>query len=161
MFAKFKLWIIIGVLISAMAGGAFYYYKSTQEQIQNLIKHEAVLESNNAQLLVAAKESEIATETLRILYDENQKQFKSLQKQFSEIQENNLQLREKLADHDLQLLAFSKPELVERVINEASTKSMRCFEILSGSPLTNGEKNAKSAKEFNSECPWLFSDSVN
>jgi hypothetical protein len=32
----------------------------------------------------------------------------------------------------------------------------RCFEILSGAAPTESEKNAKTAQEANSECPWLF-----
>jgi len=51
--------------------------------------------------------------------------------------------------------------LVQRIINNASDNAMRCFEILSGSPLTDNERNAQNGQEFNSECPFLFDTYIN
>jgi hypothetical protein len=51
----------------------------------------------------------------------------------------------------------AKPGLVQNTVNNATAKAGRCFELLSGAPLTAKESEAKNAKEFNSECPWLFS----
>jgi hypothetical protein len=65
-------------------------------------------------------------------------------------------LSDKLGRHDIGNLAENKPGLVERVINGASIKAGRCFELLSGAPLTDKEKEAENGKSFNSECPWLF-----
>jgi hypothetical protein len=45
---------------------------------------------------------------------------------------------------------------VQRLINGGSKNAGRCFELLSGSPLTEKEKNAKTDKSFNNECPWLY-----
>ena len=50
---------------------------------------------------------------------------------------------------------------VEKIINEASKNALRCFELQSGSPLTESEKNAKTEKEFNSECPWMYYTLIN
>ncbi len=49
------------------------------------------------------------------------------------------------------MLAQKKPELVQRIINNASEKALRCFEILSGSELTDQERDANDGTEFNSE----------
>jgi hypothetical protein len=73
--------------------------------------------------------------------------------------ENN-ELKDKLERHDLELLSFRKPELVERTVNKASDNVNRCFEIMTGSPLTVSEKNAANGREFNSECPWLYEENI-
>ena len=54
-------------------------------------------------------------------------------------------------------LGSKKPGLVGKIINNASEKAGRCFEILSGAELTEKEIGAKNGKAFNSECPWLWS----
>lgn len=56
---------------------------------------------------------------------------------------------------DIGTTAAEKPVLVERVINTASANAARCFEIASGAPLTEREKNAKLPNEINTECPSL------
>jgi hypothetical protein len=60
----------------------------------------------------------------------------------------------------LGFLGSKKPALVEKIINAASDKVGRCFELLSGADLTDNERNAKDAKSFNSECPWLYDSLV-
>lgn len=70
-------------------------------------------------------------------------------------QQNNL-LEKKLEESRLKSASIAKPQAVERIINNASNKSLRCFELLSGSELTEKERKAKNANEFNSECPWLY-----
>jgi hypothetical protein len=53
---------------------------------------------------------------------------------------------------------LKRPDLAEKAINNATAKVLRCFELLSGSPLTKQELLANTAQEFNSECPDLFGD---
>jgi hypothetical protein len=80
---------------------------------------------------------------------------------FQKAREQNRELADRLAKHDLGILGSEKPALVERIINGASDKVGRCFELLSGAELTDNERNAKDAKSFNSECPWLYDSLVN
>jgi hypothetical protein len=79
---------------------------------------------------------------------------------FSSSREQNRLLLDKLSKHDIGTLAAIKPKLVENIINEASSKSLRCFDIMSGAALTDKEKGAKDGKSFNSECPWLWSNTT-
>ncbi len=65
-------------------------------------------------------------------------------------------MKSKLERHELGVLAANKPKLVEQIINKASQDAIRCFELLSGSPLTEKEKGAKNEKEFNNQCPFLY-----
>ena len=45
--------------------------------------------------------------------------------------------------------------LVTRVINRASDNVMRCFEVLTGSPLTHDELQADKPSLYNRECPTI------
>lgn len=137
-------------ITTALTSGAFYwYYNSSQETIK-------VLTANNSKLEVAIQTSE---ETVKVLQESMEKVNEELSRvntDFAKTRSQNSVLSKKLAKHDLNYLAVSKPGLVEPIINRASTKAGRCFEILSGSELTEQEKGATSAKQFNSECPWLW-----
>lgn len=152
-----KSWIIIGVLITLMSGAAYYYYNTTQKQIATLIANNATLTAN-VQTLTNANTQNIRTiEDLQSSYQKVQEDYSRVQSEFQVIRMQNTELRERLGRHELDALAAAKPRLVERTINRASDNATRCFELLSGAPLTESEKNAKSEREFNSECPWLWS----
>jgi len=137
-------------ITTALTSGAFYwYYNSSQETIK-------VLTDNNSKLEVAIQTSE---ETVKVLQESMEKVNEELSRvntDFAKTRSQNSVLSKKLAKHDLSNLAVSKPGLVEPIINRASIKAGRCFELLSGSELTEQEKGATSAKQFNSECPWLW-----
>jgi uncharacterized membrane-anchored protein YhcB (DUF1043 family) len=155
-----KSWIFIGLLIAMMSGAAYYYYNSTQTRIAQLIENNAVLEENNKQL-VTANETNLNTITeLQQSYQRVQEQYTQIQSEFQVIRLQNRELRERLGRHELDALAAAKPGLVEDVINNASENALRCFELQSGSPLTEQERNAKNEREFNSECPWLYHELV-
>ena len=64
-------------------------------------------------------------------------------------------LTKKLGRHELDILAQNKPVLVEKIINRASKNELRCYEIQSGSPLTEDEKAATKKSETNGECPGI------
>ena len=155
-----KSWIFIGVLIAMMSGAAYYYYSSTQSRIAQLIENNAVLEENNKQLITANQQNLQTIENLQSSYQRVQEQFVQVQAEFQTTRMQNRELRERLGRHELDALAAAKPELVENVINNAGENALRCFELLSGSPLTDRERNATNERSFNSECPWLFHELV-
>ena len=144
-----KSWIFIGLLIAMMSGAAYYYYNSTQTRIAQLIENNAVLEENNKQL-VTANETNLNTITeLQQSYQRVQEQYTQIQSEFQVIRLQNRELRERLGRHELDALAAAKPGLVENIINDASE---------SGSPLTEQERNARTAVQANPECPWFFDE---
>lgn len=141
-----------------MSGAAYYYYNSTQTRIAQLIENNAVLEENNKQL-VTANETNLNTITeLQQSYQRVQEQYTQVQSEFQVIRLQNRELRERLGRHELDALAAAKPGLVENIINDASENALRCFELLSGSPLTEQERNARTAVQANPECPWFFDE---
>ena len=145
----FKLAGVLMIVMAVMAAGGYWYYNDTQERI-------AILTENNAKLETAVQTNEATIDALQASYAEIQATNEQLNKDFANIRRQNAVLSDKLSRHDLGVLGASKPGLVERVINGASDKAGRCFELLSGAELTEKEQNATSANSFNSECPWLY-----
>lgn len=152
----FKTWIIIGVLIALLSGGAYFYYTTTQTRISNLIESNATLVANNVTLRNANEENVNTIDNLQNEFQRVQKDFESVQSEMQLIRSQNSELKERLGRHELDVLAAARPGLVERTINNASQNALRCFELQSGAPLTDTEKRATNGRQFNSECPWLF-----
>lgn len=155
-----KSWIFIGILVALLSGAAYYYYTSTQNRIATLTANNATLVAN-AQTLVEANNQNLKTiDSLQQSYRQVEQQFSQLQSEFQVIRLQNNELRDKLGRHELDVLAAAKPQLVENIINSASKDALRCFELLSGAPLNEKEREATNEKQFNSECPWLYNDRV-
>lgn len=141
-----------------VAGGGAWYYKSTQATIMELTSYNATLTAN-VDTLEEVNQSNIDTiARMEADFERQREQFAEAQKSFEVIREQNTQLKSRLGKHDLGALASAKPALVQRVVNTASDKVNRCFEILSNAPLTDKERSAKNGKAFNSECPWIYDD---
>jgi TolA-binding protein len=153
-----KSWIFIGILITLMSGAAYFYYSTTQSRIAALIANNATLIAN-VQTITAANTQNVQTiEDLQEAYRRVQEEFTQVQSEFQIIRSQNQELRERLGRHELDVLAAARPGLVERTINRASVNALRCFELLSGAPLNDRERAARTDREFNSECPWMFEE---
>jgi len=137
------------VVIFVMGGIGYWYYTDTQERM-------AVLQENNAKLETAVATQEAAIDSLQADYAAAQAENQRLNQAYAEIRRQNARLSDKLADMDLGLLAAERPEAIERAVNRGTENAGRCFEILSGSPLTEEEQNAENGEDFNKECPWLW-----
>jgi len=72
---------------------------------------------------------------------------------FQTARSENNNLRKKLAKHDIGYLSERKPQLMQKIINKGINFAGRCFEILSGSPLTDSEKTANKPSQINTSCP--------
>lgn len=140
--------IMIGIIIM-MGGIGYWYYTDTQNTI-------AVLTENNAKLNLAVATNEETIKTMAADFAAANEELKKTNAEFAATREQNNQLASKLQEHDLELTAAARPRSVQRLINGGSKNAGRCFELLSGSPLTEKEKNAKTDKSFNNECPWLY-----
>lgn len=148
-----KLTLIMGVMLVSTMGLFGLYYQRAEAA-------RAILIANNAQLEVAAKTNEEAIASLQQNYARVNAELNRVNNEFAAIREQNRELSNRLAKHDLGVLGSEKPALVERIINGASDKVGRCFELLSGAELTEAERNAENARSFNSECPWLYDSLV-
>jgi hypothetical protein len=134
------------VILLAAIGGAYWYFNWSQKEMQTL-------RENNTKLELAIAESEAAIAALRDSMREAVARFNATNQKFQEARENNIILRDRLGKHELGALAEAKPGLVENIINRGSANVGRCFEILSGSPLTESERAATKKSQINSSCP--------
>lgn len=140
---------ILLVLLLGGSGLFYSYYNDTQARLAALVE-------NNAKLEIAVQTNEAALKSVREDLVKANEETQKVNEEFSKIRAQNNVLANKLSRHDLGVLGAAKPALVEKIINKASAKVSRCFELLSGAELTEEERNATSAKTFNSECPWLW-----
>lgn len=143
--AKLYIYGIITILILAAGGGAYWYYHWSKTEI-------ATLRDNNAKL-----ETTVATQktTIKSMQDDGkrlQENLTVLNTQFAAAREENNVLKEKLSRHNIGYLADRKPALVQQIINKGTKDVGRCFEILSGSPLTKDETAATKRSQINSMC---------
>jgi len=146
---KLYAMLIIIAILGGVGYGGYAYYKDSQQRI-------ATLTSNNAKLDGAIKSSEAAIASIQKDMNRVNNELKKVSSDFADIRAQNSQLAQKLENIDLGILAVNKTQSIERAINGGTKNAGRCFEILSGAPLTVEEKEAKDGKTFNKECPWLW-----
>ena len=147
-----KLAGVMGVVLLVVLGGFYWYYTDSQEKIMTL-------QANNAKLELAVQTNEQTIKTMQQDIQQAAQQVAQVNTELNDSRSQNKELQLRLSKHELGALAAAKPGLVQNTVNNATTKAGRCFELLSGAQLTTKESEAKNAKEFNSECPWLFSGS--
>ena len=146
MFSSIKIYIIAIALFGAAAFGLWQYYKYTQAQIQ-------VYAVNAASAQQAQQSSDKALRLVRADLEKMKEQYSIVSSKFNEANERVKNLQSKLSRHEIGALAEAKPVLVEKIINNGTDDVLRCFEILSGSPLTEEEINATKKSQSNSSCP--------
>jgi len=144
-----KLILILLIIGSLLAAG--WYITSMREQL-------AISENNNEkyeqavfdqQVLIRQIKEDVqsiqrANEELANVVKNQNKDLTSLQKRFEKTKADG-------TIRDIGKTAARRPKSVERIINIASKKAIRCMELASGAPLTEKELNGKP----NSECPSL------
>tara|TARA_A200000113_G_scaffold211425_1_gene212144 strand:- start:732 stop:1217 length:486 start_codon:yes stop_codon:yes gene_type:complete len=153
MFSSIKIALI--VMMMAGAGGGYIYVKNLKADL-------ATSEANNAKLEQSVNDQKAVIEQQRedftaILEANKELQEKNavLAKEFKALDERFNKINGKGEVRDIGKLAEERASSVERVVNSASKKAMRCVEIAMGSPLTEKEINATKKSQINSECPSL------
>ena len=140
--------ILIGIILMMGLGG-YWYYTDTQKRL-------TILTENNAQLNISVQTNEDTINSLQASYAAIQAENTRINAEYAAIRRQNSILAGKLADMDIGLIASQRPDSIERAVNRGTENAGRCFEILSGSPLTEEERNATDGESFNKECPWLW-----
>jgi septal ring factor EnvC (AmiA/AmiB activator) len=145
--------LLLIVFVISAAGGGYMY-------VSNLQKNLMIAQANAAKLETAVQLNEQTITSLREDYAKINQELTRINNEFAETRRQNNVLKDKLANVDLGMLAQTKPDSIERAINRGTVNAGRCFEILSGAPLTDQEKEATDGKSFNKECPWLWTGPV-
>ena len=140
--------IILVLLMGAGGFGAYSWVTKLQAENKILLVNQEQLED-----AVTSQEAVIADQQANAakIQSVNSK----LREQHTALQADRKNLANKLGRHELDILAQNKPGLVEKIINRASKNELRCYEIQTGSPLTEDEKAATKKSETNRECPGL------
>ena len=151
MFGSIKIAMIVIAL--ATAGGGFLHYKTVKADLETAKANNLLLEQSveGQKAVIAQQENDFksilaANATL-------QEQNKVLAAEFSALDERFNKINAQGEVRDIGKLAVERTKSIERVINGATKKAMRCVEIAMGSPLTEKEENATKKSEINSECP--------
>ena len=148
MFGTMKI-VMVGIMIAGLAGAGLYVMK--------LRSDNAILKANQIKL-------EEAVSSQKELIAKQQADFKEIleaNKKFNELVSalkkdiDDLDNRFNKGGRDFGKLAIEKTEAIERIINGASDKALRCVEIAGGAPLTEQEINATVKSEINRECPSI------
>jgi Tfp pilus assembly protein PilX len=143
---KIKMLLILTVVIGAVGFGAWKYYQYTQEQIRIYAVNAATAE-------LAQQEAEAAIESLKRDMVEIQQQFTVVSKKFEVAKGRVSALENKLSEHEIGDLAQKKPKLIEKIIDKGTQDVLRCYEILTGSPLTDEEIAVTKKSKANTTCP--------
>ena len=148
MFGTMKM-VMVVIMIGGLAGAGMYVMK--------LRSDNAILKANQIKL-------EEAVSSQKELIAKQQADFKEIleaNKKFNELVTalkkdiDDLDNRFNKGGRDFGKLAIEKTEAIERIINGASDKALRCVEIAGGAPLTEQEINATKKSEINRECPSI------
>jgi len=153
MFSSIKIAMV--VIMLAGAGGGFMYVKTLKADLEVAKANQAKLEESvNEQKAVIEQQKKDFTAILTA-NKELQEKNAVLAKEFKALDERFNKINGKGEVRDIGKLAEERSKSVERVVNAATKKAMRCVEIAMGSPLTEKEINATKKSEINSECPSI------
>ena len=143
------------LLVLAGAGGGFMYVKNLKADL-------AVSEANNMKLEESVAEQKAVIEQVQADFKKQQEISKKLQevnstlaKELKDTEEKFNKVNASGKKRDVGNLAIKKSKIIEKAINKGTANANRCFEIATGSPLTEKEKNATKKSQINPECPSI------
>lgn len=155
-------WFAAGTVVLAVGGtiyAGYQYVNNLHDENNFLISENATLTADNAQLEQSIKDQQDAIASLRLdinlINNVQQETFENFEAARNRVRD----LEDRLGRHELGFLASQRPGLVENIINDATSEVGRCFEIATGSSLTQQEIDATLPSEINSECPNLANPS--
>ena len=140
---------VVIILVMLMGAGGFGAYT----WVQRLQAENQILQVNQDKLQGALDDQALVVQMQEQDAKAIQKINASLRAEVDAAEKDAKNLAKKLGRHELDILAANKPGLVVKIINRASKNEMRCYEIASGSPLTEDELAATKKSETNGECP--------
>ena len=148
LFGQVKMVFTIIMLLGLAGAGAY---------VLKLRGDNAILKGNQVKM-------EQALETQTKFIEQQKKDYEAILKANQEVNKlvgnlkkdiDDLDKRFNKGTRDLGKTALERPEAMERIINKASDKALRCVEIAGGAKLTEAEKTATKKSEINSECPTI------
>ena len=147
--------IILVILLGAGGFGGWTYMEKLRADNQVLQINQEVLKENELKLndAIAGQEVVIAEKAAQAAAIQQANNI--LRRETDRLDKEKANLAKKLGRHQLDILAENKPGLVTRVINKAGRNALRCFEVITGAPLTPKEEEASKPSQYNGECPTI------
>ena len=151
----FQIIIILVVLMGAGGFGAWTYMEKLQADNKVYQINQEVLQENELKLndALASQDAVIAAKEAQAVAIQEANNI--LRRETDRLDKEKANLAKKLGRHQLDILAENKPGLVTRVINKAGRNALRCFEVITGAPLTPKEEEASKPSQYNAECPTI------
>ena len=149
---------IIIILVVLLAGGGFSawtYMEKLQADNKVYQINEQVYADNELKLNDAIADQEVVIAEKAAQAAAIQEANNILRTETDRLDKEKANLAKKLGRHELDILAENKPGLVGKVINRASDNALRCFEVITGAPLTPKEEEASKPSQYNAECPTI------
>ncbi len=137
------------------AGGGFLHYKTVKADLETAKANNLILEQSVEGQKAVIEQQKADFSSILAANATLKKQNQVLQQEFAALDERFNKINAQGEVRDIGKLAEERPRSVERVINSASAKAIRCVEIAMGSPLTEKEENATKKSQINSECPSI------
>ena len=141
--------------MGVVGGIAYWYYQDTQKKM-------AILHENNAKLEVATTIQTQAIESLeqdiieaKEITKRTEQQFIAARAQVDDLRDRFNKTSALLGKRDIGTLAQAKPKVIAKVVTRGTENINRCFEIVSGSQLTEKEVNAEKPSQLNNSCPTI------
>ena len=148
LFSQIKL-LLIAVIVMVVAGGLWY--------ISEMKANLAIAKENQVKLEQGIKEQQAVMELMKADAKTQQRFNNELMESARKQQADMDSLQKKLDANRLANIAKAKPEVLQQKVNRGTINAVRCIELASGAAWNEKEKAAKTAKEFNNECPnyWV------
>jgi type II secretory pathway pseudopilin PulG len=146
---------IVGVTVAVMILGFWFYYKNTQKRLE--------------EASAAAARQEMIIEQQKAIQEQIQKDIEhgnqlrqEVNRTMQQTQRSVDDMRSKFTPHiDLETgksstlgqAAVEKTDTIQKAVNRGTYDQLRCFELITGSPLSEDERNGKKT---NNICPELL-----
>jgi predicted RNase H-like nuclease (RuvC/YqgF family) len=138
---------------TAVVYGVYVYVTNLQNEltarVEQVIKLETVKIEQQKTINEMIANSERRDTTISVL----NKELEDARNGISKLEKKFNKTSKLLGERDIGRLAVGRPELIERIINRGTEDVNRCFEILSGEPLTQEETDADRPSKGNTSCP--------
>jgi len=149
----FNLSLIFVLILSA--GGGYVWYQNSEQEKARIIAEMAIKETQLALAEEARKQAQEDRLLIEQVLNDVNKKFDKAQDDYTRLEKKFDKVSANFGTRDIGKLAENKPGPIGKVITKASRNALRCFEILSGSPLTESELAATKPSQLNSECPSI------
>ena len=150
-----KLALMMLVIMGVLGGLGYWYYQDTQERMAILNANNAKLEQATATQTAAIEKLEEDVAAAAEVQKETEEKFKVAREQVSNLQNKFNKTSALLGKRDIGTLGLAKPSSIARILTSGTKKMNRCYEIISGQPLTEKEINANKPSQLNSMCPTI------